>query len=322
MYQITNIEKKYKKISIIFYMAHLRILVIGGFGTNKKYMLPFCKELHTILNNKYNKEYNNIELINYALSHKNTFQDEIKCIIGQLKKDESYIIIGFSVGCSIALELCSYINVLKVILCNPLNIDNQFSPEFLDAIYPERNKEEKEKEKEEEEEELYFLTEFYNSICDFTNLYLGITYETDDMIDAPYNFWIPIIWIFKMTWNFLLQWNAIWILSRIYYECYGKMNCEIDYNGLVTKSDIFSIRFEDFLLTIREFVIKPNLYNLIDKCECPVDILVGNNDLYLEFTKTLRKENDKKTTLYYMIGDHHILYNSPVTSADFIEELL
>jgi pimeloyl-ACP methyl ester carboxylesterase len=335
-------------------------VVIGGLGTNIRYMQPFIDEIHKelknipindlneVLNESKRTTNHNFNIINHPLMY--SLPEEINLLVDVLPKDKEYILIGYSAGCSLALELTHHIKALKVFLCNPINIEKRFSTEFIEALSSffkeEESEKELEKELEEESEkkesdvEEEYLDEFSFLIHDLHNFihsYNGVSKKPnieDNVLDiigndffrmyvaiVTYNYWIPILWTISFIWNLLYITDQTWIMSRFYYELYGRHTGEIDYKNFIENTSTFSNTFEDIVLLIRDYVVKPNLYDLVEHCSCPIDIILGETDLYRTFTEDLHKKGGKKTNLYYMKGDHHILYRSPRESAEFITEL-
>ena len=345
------------------------IIIIGGFGTNYKYMVPFVKEIDIALQKIENNE--KYQILYYPLTHRNNIEYETKLRLTHLSMKHEYIIIGYSAGCSLALTLSCHIKTLKLFLVNPIHID--FPTQLLEALSPksildeeesegdrehEIGSDESERSDDEDDSIVSFLCHINDLSHDMLKIYNGTIeypiYETENILEIVcndlYGFYYFIVsykfgcWLFGLIWNMAIAMNLTWIFIRIYYELYGRYAGELNYNDIMNKTFIHAISFENITNTIYEFIAKPNLYDLIEDCPCPIDIIMGQDDLSCKnMTELFRKIREERVegervegervegemvikkndiNIFYMTGNHHILYFSPRKCAEQIIDSL
>jgi len=304
------------------------IIIIGLF--DHKYIEPFIREMNIELQ-QIDKSDNKFEII--SLSDNIDYET----------LSEEYIIIGHGVGCSLALTMSCHIKTLKVFLVNPIRLD--FPTEFIEALSPLPIRKEKGIEEKEEKDvsSISFLYDI-NKLChNLMTLYNGIILypiyydETENLIETVYNDFYRLyryalsyrfgLYILGVIWDMAVFVGVSWIFAQIYYGIYG------GYKDL----KICNMSSDAIRTTVYEHVVKPDLYDLIEECPCPIDITMGQDDMsranICDLITKIRRERveeeglrkdvvQNEINISYMTGGHDILYFFPRQCAERIIDSL
>jgi hypothetical protein len=308
------------------------IIIIVGLSDDK-YIEPFIKEIDIALQQIDKIGYKS-EIICYPLSHNIDYET----------LSEEYIIIGHGIGCSLALTMSCHIKTLKVFLVNPIYL--RFSAEFIEALSPLPIRKKIGQSVEEKEVRVYespilFLYDI-NELChNLMELYNGIVLypvyhdETENLTEIvcddfyrlyryamSYRFGLSIL---GAIWDMAVSVGVSWILAQIYYGIYG------GYKYL----KICNMSSDAIRTTVYEHVAKPDLYDLIEECPCPIDII--QDDMLraniCDLIARIRRERVEEevfgkdavkndVNISYMTGGHDILYFFPRQCAERIIDSL
>jgi Na+/phosphate symporter len=138
------------------------------------------------------------------------------------------------------------------------------------------------------------------------------------------------IFSWKFFWKFM-SWSR-WIVIKLvgsknvasfYYKYFGKHFNEPHVSELSRALFSLDRNFNHMLKTIVECLVKPNLYDLINRSKInKIHIIQGNNDkLYIPYGNALHNYN-KKILYHSMNGSHHMVYHNPIETATKINAVL
>lgn len=259
------------------------IIVVGGFGASENYTKRFAQYL---------QYYTMRPVINCALFHGKTFKEEVTSIINKIQQTKytgSFVIMGFSTGCMIALELSNHLKTEFIILCNPAEILTRFSYEFI------------------------------SSALQITSV-TGIDVIPEHIRDlkpamktskVSKNIWIFCLKLFFTIWTIIMYLLGSLRMAQLYYRLLGKNFKEPHFHEL--KRVVFSTKFEDLLYTISDCLLRQNVMRLLKNCKRPITILLGKNDHYSHLSNHILEYHYCKVKR--VDGNHHMLYHKPIESA-------
>jgi pimeloyl-ACP methyl ester carboxylesterase len=266
------------------------IIFVGGFGASSHYSEPMCRELQRLTQ---------IPVYNFHLQHGCTLQEECIFIENHLKKYEKnrYILIGFSTGCLIVMELLKYLEVHQVILCNPAEILTRLNYPLVESLLEKSEK--------------------TRNITTYSPIW-----EKESARFSKFS-----IFAWKLGW-FLL--DALWTftrwtigikrMSQNYYHCVARHVNEPradEFARLLFRKDL-----KDLRRTLTECLLKPSLHEKIRDWPGKVHIVQGLDDaLYIPYGNLLFQHN-KNVILHRTIGDHHMIYHYQKITAERIAAVI
>lgn len=255
----------------------ISIIFISGFAASNEYSLPMCRELQYLTQTR---------VYNFNLTHGCTLEEECINIVKSIKGDR-FILIGFSTGCLIAMELANknYINVYHIILCNPAEVLTRLNYPLLDSMLDTRPTS--------------------KNILSFMPIW------------QPHKYSMFALLLYKLLWRGL---DILWMLSRyflgakllsiIYYHFVARHVNEphaTELEKLLFQKDLKELR-----TTITECLLKPSLIENIRIYDRQIHILQGIEDiLYIPYVNALFYHNKNVILHRVQGGDHHMIYHYP-----------
>jgi len=256
------------------------IIIVGGFGASENYTKRFAQYL---------QYYTMRPVINCALLHGKTFEEEIEAVIKRIKYNGSFILVGFSTGCMIVLELSKRVKTEFIILCNPAEILTRFSYDFISSA-------------------LQITSITGNDVIPKHIRYLKPAMKISKVSKDIWFFWLKL---FFTIWTTVMYFLGSLRMAQLYYILLGKNFKEPHFHEL--KRVVFSTRFEHLLYTITDCLLRQNIMKLLKDCKRPITILLGTNDHYSHLSKHIMEHYYCKVKR--IEGNHHILYHKPLESA-------
>jgi len=263
------------------------IVVIGGFGGSQHYMANFIKYL----------QYKTLRpVLNCSLLHGAAFEIEVTNIIIKIHKTnykKPFVIIGFSTGCVVALEVSKTIKTEYLILCNPAELLTRFPYECISAILQG------------------------NDTPRHIEKYQP-TIRKSKMGQPVWNFCLRL---FCILWTTILYFIGSRKMAEIYYRCLGKYVNEPRPAELTRV--VFSRKIGDLFVTINECLLQQNINDLVRECKSTIHVVVGEKDSYLHVSNHIANNFPNKNIRFKkMKGDHHTLHNNPKYAATEISEII
>lgn len=277
-------------------MEYYNIIYIGGFAATKNYSQSMCKELQKITNCK---------VYNFAIHHGLTLNEECYKIFLFLKENDlifmkkPYILIGFSTGCLIATQLSEYIPTKSIILINPAELLTRMNKSLLYSLIPPNE------------------CVYYSNINSYFSIFNKKVHKF--YINSWKFFWKCMSWSHWLVIKFFGSKNV----ASFYYNYFGKKNNEPRADELMHSLFSSTRKFTDMLKTLVECLVKPNLYDLINRSKInKIHIIQGKKDyLYIPYGNILFNYN-KKILYHNTIGNHHMIYYYPIETARKISAVL
>jgi len=268
------------------------IIFIGGFAASNDYSLPMCRELQRLTQKR---------VYNFNLTHDYTLEEECITIINTCASNENLmeqiILIGFSTGCLIAMELASkqLINVYRIILCAPAEILTRLNYPLMESLIDNAPK--------------------TNNISSFMPIWQPQKYTGFSVL------FYKMIWkVIDPLWRVGMYFLGANRLSKIYYHFVAQYVNEPyadEFAKLLFQKELHALR-----RTITECLLKPSLIEKIRNYDGRIDILQGMEDtLYIPYSNLLFYHN-KNVILHRVQGaDHHMIYHYPKLIAERIASI-
>lgn len=264
----------------------MSIIFIGGFGASTYYSQKMCLKL---------QQYTSRKVYNISLTHGLTLAEEVKAVLEVIHdKDSTYILMGFSTGCLVAMTLSKILRTEKLILVNPAEVLTRLNLNLLDSIVPDQDN----------DRNVYT----FKPILKRTGLSVLS--------------WKVIIFLFEWIWFIAMIFIGSKKLSELYYHYQARHVNE-------PRADEFELclfkpgrRFKELIITLVECILKPSLIDLIRKTNRRIYIVQGNKDfLYIPYV-TLIYNSFLHVTLHRTTGDHHMIYHHPIETAQRISTII
>jgi len=256
------------------------IIIVGGFGASENYTKRFAQYL---------QYYTMRPVINCALLHGKPFEEEIEAVIKRIKYNGSFVLLGFSTGCMIVLELSKRIKTEFIILCNPAEILTRFSYEFISSALQ--------------------ITSVTGN--DVIPEHIRALKPAMKISKVSKDIWIFCLKLFFTIWTIIMYLLGSHRMAQLYYTLLGKNFNEPHFHEL--KRVVFSTRFERLLYTITDCLLRQNIMKLLKECKRPITILLGTKDHYSHLSNHILEHHFCKVKK--MDGNHHMLYHKPKDSA-------
>jgi len=266
----------------------MKIIFVSGFGASSDYAKPMCKELQRLTSRI---------VYNRCLLHGSTLDEECHDLLASCHIDpcETYILIGFSTGCLVAMSLTKYLKTDRVILVNPAEVLTRMTLPFVESLVDKN-----------------VLASHKN-----TATYLPIWQTSSPKNPFWFLFWIGFWHVADFLWWICNTIMGPKMMSRIYYFNIGKKVNE-PFATELEKLLFQKPRLNILRKTIVECILKPSLYEKIREYGERVHIISGYNDeLYKPYVSILFQQN-ANVTLHRTVGDHHMIYHYPIETAQRI----
>ena len=266
------------------------IIFVGGFGGSSDYSKPMCIELQKITQKI---------VYNFNLQHGCTLEEECKYILSNINininKSQPVIVIGFSTGCLIAMELTKYVNIKTVVLCNPAEVVTRLNYPCMESLLDNSPK--------------------TRNISTFLPIWQPQRTNRFSII------------LYKTLWKYIDQiwWLGKYFLgadkmSRIYYYLVARHVNEPRADEL--SKLLFQKNMKELRKTVTECLVKPSLIEKIRNFQGKIHIVQGFNDtLYIPYGNLLFY-NNKNVLLHRTNGDHHMIYHHPKITAERIASII
>ena len=262
------------------------IIFVGGFGASVKYSEAMCMNLQRLTLRKVH---------NFSLCHGLTIEEECQAVLNALPNtSSSYVMMGFSTGCLIAMSLSRQLNTEQIILINPAEVLTRLNRNTLDFLVGGR-------------------VESDRNIATFVPIMKREGYSPSTLS----NIWFVVKWVW---------WAAMLLIGKKriaewYYVKFAKGFNEPRADEL--QRIVFSSRpIDDLKKTLVECILKPSLQKMIAERDHRVFIVQGYDDLlYIPYVRAIY-DRYKNVTLHRTPGDHHMIYHHPGTVSQKIAALI
>jgi len=252
------------------------ILFIGGFGGSKYYSHQMCCELQRLACCKVH---------NIPLHHGYTLEEECNYALDYLGKCDRPILMGFSTGCVVAIELANRIHPSRVILINPAEVLTRMNGNVAKSMIADIHR--------------------YHNIATYMQVWKSSFFQT--------LLWKGLWCVVDSVWWIGCKCIGSYWMAQLYYHYVGKHVNEPRPDEL--NRCLFQHPFSHLRKTIVECLIKPSLHEKIQKYPGKIDVLVGMEDFtYAPYVRLLC-DRYKHILLHRMSGDHHMIYHHPRLTA-------
>jgi len=267
------------------------IVFVGGFGASAHYSKKMCEALQNFSCRK---------VYNIPLHHGYTLAEECAYVLEQIKDDvsPSFILMGFSTGCLIAMTLTKHVQTEQVILCNPAEVLTRLNLTAVKSMVDERS-----------------LVEHRN-IATYKPIW-----ERFSANNYSVSLWKGVLWTAGWIW-----WGGKMLLgpsrlAKLYYH-YVAQHVNEPRADELERLLFQQEKIGHLLTTLVECILKPSLFHMLREYRGRVHIVEGLEDLlYVPYVKLLFYQN-KSVTWHRTCGDHHMIYHHPITTAQKISTLI
>ena len=295
------------------------IVIVGGLGASKFYFAKFAGALSQAAGQR---------VITIELLHGVSLEAECDNVMRVLVRDSqrlakggngnrvsirsgdaasrtevvSYDLLGFSTGCIVASSLSLMlreaehpcVQIRMLILVNPAELLFRFSRNVLLAIMPDAAR------------------------------FPHVSARMELLPTGSLSVWACrwAIFVAAGIWNSSIYFLGSALTARIYYHLHARHVNEPTADELSRLA--FRKRLQEIVVTATDCIIKPNLPLILRRLGEQgqrVFIVAGREDFYEHFSSRLAAELPN-VTLHRLVGDHHVLYHHPISSASRVWGLM